>query len=226
VQNNPQQIFGQVYPFKNRHFEYAEKQVSAILDSIVFHAASIFDYMSIMITFISLRNRDQTTMWMQTTRSARDSNNELSKKPVAKTIDRIDKEFVGRLYDHRSELIHRRADILEHSFQLKPSTGKFNIRFVCSPRIRKTFKTFGSEDKDYTLSYFSYWVVNTASSVIAELLLALKADIISNRPFSRHDFNKEGSRPILIGVNPLTNTATSPSVESWAEFHKLFPPQT
>lgn len=223
--NNPDKILAWVYP-KNRHYEYAERQVSSIFDSIVFHAASIFDYMSILITFISLKDRDQTPMWGQTTRSARDRNNELHQKPVAKAIDRVDKDFVTRLYNHRSELIHRRADIVEHGFLIKPSTGKFTVRFLCSPKIRKTFKTFGEADKDYTLAYFSYWIVNTASGIIADLLLDLKADIVSNPPLSRHDLEKDGTRPILLGLQPGTNRAISPSATAWSNFQKYFPSQS
>jgi hypothetical protein len=218
---DPQKILGAVYP-KNPHFEYAEKQVSSIFDSIVFHLSSVYDYMSILIHFISIKDRDQTPKWMQICRSARDSKNELSKREVARVIDSVDREFAIKLYDHRSELLHRSADITEHSFQLKLATGKFHCRFICTPQIRKTFKLFGESNKDYTVSFFSFWLVNKTAETIAELLIALKKDIEKNSAFPYHTF-KDGSKPFIMAVDPITHRPQSPSSENWEKFKLHFP---
>jgi hypothetical protein len=222
LKNNPENILRWVYP-KNPNYEYAERQVSAILDSVVFHIASIFDYMAILITFLSLKNKDQTLMWGQVANHARNPNGELHQKPVSMIIALIDKEFVSSLYDHRSELIHRRADIMENSFLIKPATGKFTARFICSTRVRKNFKIFGNPDKDYTVTYFAYWILHTISNTIAAILRSLRKDITSNPPFSRHNFERDPSKPILLLVDPQTGKAGNPSATAWANFELVFP---
>lgn len=219
--NDPQKVLGFFYP-KNPNFEIAERKASFIFDSIVFHTASIFDYVSILITFISLADRDQTLHWSKIAKSARDANHEFYKKPVAKTIDRIDRDFVTHLYAHRSELIHQRPGLSENAFQIQPLTGTFNIRFVASPKVHKTFRAHIEKDTDWTVSYFSYWIINKAAEVISELLLDLKTDIEKNSAFPQHTF-ADGSKPVLIYVDPITNEMQSPSTTVWPEFHKVFP---
>ncbi|HVU98507.1 MAG TPA: hypothetical protein VHE34_24970 [Puia sp.] len=221
LKRDPQQILRDVYP-ANPHFEYAEKMVSSIVDSIVFHLSSVYDYMSILIHFVSHKDRDKTLMWSQICRSARDPKNTLYIRGVAKAIDTVDRSFAIKLYDHRSELLHRSADITLQAFQLKMDTGKFNIRFICTPQIRKTFKSFGEPDKDYTVSHFSFWLVNRTAETIGELLVALKHDIEQHSEFPHHTY-ADGSKPFIMLVDPITHRPQSPSKEHWERFHEHFP---
>ena len=100
IQKTPEKILNPVYP-KNPNFEYAEKEISAIFDSIVFHLSSIYDYISIILNFICSKDKDQTPKWTQISKAARDSKNALSKKKISKIIDVVDRDFVIKLYDYR-----------------------------------------------------------------------------------------------------------------------------
>lgn len=220
LKKEPSKILNPVYP-KNPNFEYAEKEISAIFDSVVFHLSSIYDYISILINFICVKDKDQTPKWTQICKSARDTKNQLYQRDISKVIDKIDRDFAIRLYDYRSEIIHRNRDINEYSFGLKLNAGEFTVRFICSSKLRRTFKNFGEKDLDYTVSYFSMWLINKTADTIAELLVALKKDIENNSLFPENTF-KDGSKPFIVYADPETNQMKSPSVMNWEKFKKHF----
>lgn len=199
----PSRILNPVYP-KNPEFEYAEREISAIFDSIVFHLSSMYDYMSILINFICMKDKHQTPKWMQISKSARDQRNELSSKEIARIIDNIDRSFAIKLYDYRSDIIHRKRDTNEYSFELK-AEQEFTVRFICSTKLRKAFKGFGESELEYTVAYFSMWLINKTADTIAELLHALRKEIETNSQFPQHTY-KEGDKPFLAYADPVTNT--------------------
>lgn len=221
IKNEPERYTTLILPKKHPDFEYAEKEVSAIFDSIVFHLASIFDYLSILINFICVSDKDKTPQWTSISKSARDSQNSLSKRNIASVIETLNREFVARLYDYRSELIHKRSDINEYSFESKIETGKLSARFICSTKIRKAFKKYGDESNDYTVSHFSIWLIDKTTDLIAKILLSLKTEIQKDSKFPFHTF-KDGSKPFLMYVDPKTNLSGSPAIPHWEEFEKYF----
>jgi hypothetical protein len=221
IKSEPERYTTLILPKKHPDFEYAEKEVSAIFDSIVFHLASIFDYLSILINFICVTDKDQTPQWISISKSARDHKNNLSKREIASTIEYLNKEFVIKLYDYRSELIHKRSDINEYSFESRIETGELNARFICSNKIRKAFKNYGDESKDYTVSHFSVWLIDKTAYLIAKTLLSLKTEIKKDSKFPFHTF-KEGNKPFVMYVDPKTNLAGSPAIPHWEEFEKFF----
>ena len=221
IKKNPERYTQLIYPKKHPDFGYAEKEVSAIFDSIIFHLSSIFDYISILINFICVADKDQTPKWTVISRSARDSKNNLSKREIASVIDRLDREFVTILYSYRSGLIHTRSDINEYSFESRIETGELNARFICSNKIRKTFKNYGEQINDYTVSHFTVWLIDKTVVVIAELLLSLRKEIKKQSKFPSHTF-KDGTKPFLVYVDPATNIAGSPSIPHWKKFEEHF----
>ena len=96
-----------------------------------------------------------------------------------------------------------------------------NIRFVCSEKVRKTFKTFGEKEFDYTVSYFSVWIINKTAETIAELLVGLKKEIEDNSAFPHQTF-KDGSKPFIVYAYPKTNVMKSPSTPNWEKFRHHF----
>lgn len=219
IKSDPKRYTTLILPKKHPDFEYAEKEVSAIFDSIVFHLASIFDYVSILINFICVLDKDQTPQWTSISKSARDPNNNLSKREIASVIEYLNKEFVIKLYDYRSELIHKRSDINEYSFKSRIETGELHARFICSNKIRKTFKNYGDKSYDYTVSHFSVWLIDMTADLIAKMLLSLKAEIKKDSKFPFHTF-KDGTKPFIMYVDPKTNTAGSPATPHWEKFEE------
>jgi hypothetical protein len=210
-----QMIYG-----RHPYFGYAEQSVSALFDSVVFHLASVYDYMSILINFICVPEKEKTPSWTTLCKTARGRVNAFSGSEIAKAMDAMDREFVIKLYDHRSELIHRHADISKYLFDLKLDLEDTTSKFVCSQKIRRTFKHFGDKDVDYTVSYFSVWLIDKTSDTVAELIRKLKANVQKNSKFPFHTF-KDGSKPILIAVDN-NNTAVSPSLACWSKFDAWF----
>lgn len=221
IKNDPDRYTKLIFPKKHPDFEYAEKEVSAIFDSIVFHLASIFDYVSILINFICISDKDQTPQWTSISKAARDAKNPLSKRAIAGIIDYLNKEFVIKLYDYRSDLIHKRSDINEYSFESRIETGELHARFICSNKIRKTFKTYGEKSCDYTVSHFSVWLIGKTADMIAKVLLSLKKEIKSDSKFPFHTF-EDGTKPFMMCVDPKTNLAGSPAIPHWEQFEQNF----
>jgi hypothetical protein len=206
-----------IYPTKHPDFVYFEKQVSAIFDSVVFHLSSIFDYISILINFICISDKDQTPQWKVLSKSARDIKNSFSQKSISKIIDKLDRDFVIKLYDYRSDLIHRKSDISEYSVESNFGLEELKIGFICSEKIRKVFKMYGEKEFDYTVSHFSIWLIDKATYAIAEILSNLKNEIEKDSKFPFHTF-KDGTKPVMMYIDPETNTAKSPSVPHWKIF--------
>jgi hypothetical protein len=221
IKNNPERYTTLIFPKKHPDFEYAEKEVSAIFDSIVFHLASIFDYISILINFICVKEKDQTPQWTGISKSARDPNNKLSKKEIASVIDKLNREFVIRLYDYRSDLIHRKSDINEYSFESRIETGKLSARFICSNKIRKTFKNYGEKTNDYTVSHFSVWLIDKTADLIGDILFGLRKEIGRESKFPFHTFI-DGTKPFIMHVDQETNVAGSPATPHWKKFEEHF----
>ena len=90
-------------------------EISSLLDSFIFHLVSVFDYIGSLVNYISSSRNKKNLMWTQLAKAVRDKKNEMSETKFSETIDKIDREFVCKLYDHRSLLIHRKSDIGGHT---------------------------------------------------------------------------------------------------------------
>ncbi|TNE69100.1 hypothetical protein EP331_14675, partial [bacterium] len=97
------------------------QQITSLFDSYVYHTVSVFDYIGTLANYISGQKRNNTLMWTQLAKSVRDKKNNFSQTRFSSTIDKVDREFVGKLYDHRALLIHRKADL--GGFNLTHSIG-------------------------------------------------------------------------------------------------------
>lgn len=221
LNESPKEILDPIYP-KNPHFEYAEKEVTALLDSIVFHLASVYDYMAILASFITTNNKDESPSWSTLSKKCNDKTNPFSSKSIAQVIIGINRALAIKLYDYRSDLIHRKKDAYNYSVTLQLSQGDFTIKFICSERLRKAFKTFGEKERDYTINYFAVWLINHVADSIGELLVGLKKEIEANSTFPNHIMDDDGDKPFIVMVDPETNVAQSPSAYSWDIFKKHF----
>ena len=101
------------YPIGNPHFEQIELQLSSIFDSIVFQLSSVFDYLSHMTCYICKTNKSKTLYWTKLAKLSRGTNNDFGGEIIRNVIDLADRNFVGRLYDYRSRLLHSERDLHE-----------------------------------------------------------------------------------------------------------------
>jgi hypothetical protein len=128
LHKNDPKLFN-AFPMGNPYFDKVELELSSVFDSIIFQLSSVFDYMSHTLCYICKTNKSDTLYWTKLASSVRDKNNEFSKLDIAKVIDSMDREFIGKLYDYRSRLLHNKRD--QHRFMttVTLSTFDFNLRF-------------------------------------------------------------------------------------------------
>lgn len=191
------------------YFDYYQKQISSIFDSIVYHTTSIFDYISTLVNYISTKDNQKTLMWTQLSKSVRDEKNEYNKKSFAKTIDNIDRQFVSKLYDHRSFLIHKKSDL--SSFNVTISYGeKENVdaKFMAGKNLIKSFSELKILDREnnLTVKYVTFWLVNETIEKITEILFALKKEM---------ENNSNPPEQFMFYLDPKTNERSSVSKIYW-----------
>ena len=175
---DPSKLLREVYP-SNPIFDYAEREVSSIFDSIIYHLVSVFDYLASLAYYTCRGNKQETLMWTSFASSVRDKNNDFSKSSFAEVISEIDNNFVKKLYDHRSDLIHRNGELNRTNGQIPLDGGKFKIAYITTPRFNKRFPELKTESKEFqiTVQYASFWITRKAIKEITRVLLGLRKEM-------------------------------------------------
>lgn len=164
---------------KHREYSYAEREISSLFDSIIYHLSSVYDYMAILINFVSVKNRDKTPKWTKIVETARNNPQFLRNDKLVEIIQVLNEDFVTKLYRYRSRLIHERSDVCRILVIRNPT----NIvpYFTCTDTVRKLFKKYiQEEDADYALSFLSTTIIHETVQQIAVLLEALRRIIKEN----------------------------------------------
>lgn len=153
---------------------------SALFDSFVFQISSLFDYLAYLSYSIYGNNRHIASLtWPGVAKAARDQKgNKISQTSVGREIVRLDKEWVARLYDYRSELIHRRMDkggwaLHYGSLQDDESLSEF---FVYAPG-RLLTKSKELRDERYTILYMAFWLAERTFEAADKLVMSLNQDL-------------------------------------------------
>ncbi len=206
----------------NPYFHYAEIEMSSIFDSIIFHLSSVFDYLSHITCYIcKKKDKANTVYWTKLAKAARGKENELHALPIAAVIDRLDREFVGHLYDYRSRLLHNKRD--QHEFDGKQSRdNKHWVHIHVSQTAITHFKIIKQlyPDTSFSLTYFSSWLMKHSAKVIGELFEQLVTEIKKDSYWGNNLYrSKEGDNAmIMLSVDPVTNVAKPVSETMWQEF--------
>ena len=186
-------------------------QVTSLFDSFVYHTVSVFDYLGSLVNYIGGKKKDSPLMWTRLAKSVRDKENNLSRTNFSKVIDQIDKEFVCKLYDYRSSLIHRKADIIGYQSTYTPGGHEeVVINFYAGKQLTRSFADLKNltEKYDLTVSYVAFWVLNGTIDKITDILFSLKKEIESK---------SKGEEPTLSFLHPETGERMSVSVAYWNE---------
>jgi hypothetical protein len=210
LKKDPSTVTGNYFPI-NPYFDLYQKEVSSILDSVIYHISSIFDYISTLTNFISGVNKDDTMMWTQLAKSVRDKNNKFSQREFASTIDLTDREFVDKLYNHRALIIHRKADPSGYSVTISlGKSDKIKATFLTGKNLIKNFNELKklSKEKHPTVKYTAFWLLNMTIDKITDILFALKREM---------ETNPKTSKPSLFYLHPETKKALPISIKYWHE---------
>jgi hypothetical protein len=121
--------------------------------------------------------------WPNIIRSIRDHKNPLSCSPLAAIVNELHREFVDKLYEHRSDLIHHSADFGTAHTTHHIKEGKIDF-FVFSPRrITSRFHELKelSQTNRITLIYVAFWICEKTINSSLKLIDPLIRHIEINR---------------------------------------------
>jgi len=187
------------------------QQITSLFDSFIYHMVSVFDYVGTLANYISGKKKENTLMWTQLAKSVRDKNNILSQTKFSNVIDKIDREFVGKLYNHRALLIHRRADLggFNHTHFLGYQEA-VTTTFFAGKNVIKCFKYLDKSSKqgDITLRYVAVWILNEVIERLNEILFSMKKELESK---------DTGKEPVMFYLHPETKEKLPMSVNYWNE---------
>jgi hypothetical protein len=213
-QKDPGKVLNEVYP-SHPLFDHCEQEITSIFDSIIFHLASVYDYLSAIVNFICHKKDKSITKWSQLAKACRDKGNIYNKKKIASIIGSENDNFVDKLYRHRSRIIHEKSDIHPIAFTLKIASGKTEVKFIANEGIIKSFKFLKENSKTHnvTVSYISEWLIHETIDSIVKILFGLKDEMESMSTFPSHI---GGSDLIMLYNDPETGFAGPVSKPMWA----------
>jgi hypothetical protein len=178
---NPDKLLAEVYPSNPIH-DYAEEEISSIFDSLVYHTVSVYDYLSTLTNFIFGQKNQETMTWTSLAISTRDKGNVLGQKSFSELIGKIDNDFVKKMYDHRSHLIHRAGQINKSNIRKSLVSDAFDISYFCTPEMTKQYSELRkiAKEKNITIKYGAFWLLTKTLYVISEILFALRHELSIN----------------------------------------------
>ncbi len=190
------------------YFENRKSDISALFDSIIFHTISAFDYVSNLVAFLSLKNHKKLK-WNELAQSVRDPKNELYDSTFSKLIDQLDRNFVGRLYKHRSDLIHTGKGGEKSSLSIELMKGKVETKIIASNKFNKNFSELRklSKDNDLSISYILFWLLGKTTESIIDIQFGLKEYM---------EKNKKNELPFMFMKGP-NNEVLPVSTKYWSE---------
>jgi hypothetical protein len=222
-QKNPQ--YFNAFLFGNPFFEKVEMELSSVFDGIIFQVSSIFDYLSHVICYISFRNKSKTVYWTKLAKASRGQNNDFENEVLRKTVDDLDRKFIGRLYDYRSRLLHNKRDKHQFGGQARRTDFKFTLQLKPSEFALAHFNSIKDslhQNTSITLTYLASQILRQIFAELETVLDSMASEIRKNSFFGNNLFNpKKGMDALLIvSVNPETHRAEPISNSLWDEYKK------
>lgn len=165
----------------HRHFYRRNIDISSFADSILFHLVSGFDYVSALISFV--HGKKKKLKWVGLAKSARDVSNDFNQTELGEIIRDIDRKLVGKLYDHRSMIIHQKNENRPTSFSFDIIQEEVTAKIIASNEFTKKFSELRVESKTYelSLSYVMMWLMNQSVEAIIKIQFGIKDFIEQNK---------------------------------------------
>lgn len=213
------------FPRGNPYYDRAELEVSSTFDGVIFQLSSLFDYLSHMICAISKKNKSQSLYWTKIAKASRDEKSDLIGEMVRRIIDKCDREFVGKLYDYRSRLLHHRRD--KHQFSTNiifndKESFKFDLKIFPSRYLMKKFKNYAHRFKNGkpTLIYMTSFLIRESFQVIYTILTEIKVELQKNSKFYDNLQSPKAKNGLMfIIADPKARIAKPISDGIWNEYY-------
>jgi len=210
----------------NPHFEKVEIEISSVFDNIVFNSVSIFDYLSHMICYVCKGNKQKTEYWSSLIKSARGDKNEIAKQQISVMIKHVDKQFVCKLNDYRSRLIHRKRDLHKFHGNIESNDSQqiYHIRLLASDELlsKKYLEIIKIDNPDYqyiSLTYVASWLIKETMQRIEQLLEGLVFTIKDNSHYLDNLLKSKPGKGFMSGhMNPMTMRMIKISDTMWQDY--------
>lgn len=174
------------------HFNKRQSDISALLDSVIFHIISAFDYVSVLVSYVCIQS-NKKLKWTNLAKSARDEQNPFSKLDLGNLIDNLDRNFIGRLYDHRSYLIHISQENRPTRFSINLSNGVVKTKIISSNQFNRNFTKLRKEEDDLSISYILFWLLRETTDSILKIQVEIKNYMEQNKEINTPLFYKRNS---------------------------------
>ncbi|MGB2525780.1 MULTISPECIES: hypothetical protein [Flagellimonas] len=222
LENDPR-LFQVNWGGKNPVAGKIEEELAAIFDSLVYHLNTSFDYLAHITSYICLKKIKKTVYWSGLRNYAKAKGNEISTLWIKETIVRVNDDFVSKLDDYRSRLIHTKRDV-HPLMAFKSNETKVTQLYLSASDTSKRFfkKSLANYDKDkgISLSFLASTLIRDTLDKIELMLDALvyEINVASNFP-NNWDESKKGL--MLIRRDPKTKKGKLVSDIEWDKFkHK------
>lgn len=201
--------------------ELDKRHLTYILDSLIFHLTSVFDYTAILINYILSKTND-TPSWNSLENAARGNSKSFKNSKtneIREIIINIHNNFLRNLYDYRSELIHRNADLIKGTYAWEVMSNKKTLLFLCSNSQKRKFKIEENTDIEISVAYF-------ARHLISETIISLAKIVSSLRKYT--EINSINSQLIkedklmIAYIDEKTKDLKSPGNVYWNPFDSAF----
>lgn len=203
----------------NPHLHSTILDITSVFDSIIFQMVSVFDYFSHYISYIILKNKQNTLYWTKLAKASYGKDNEISKLQIKEVIKSADNKFVGRLYDYRSNLIHNKLDSPVSVVSIPiGEKGQVILKTSISKNLQKKFKSYFNDPtiKNITVLYFTEFLIKETSTIIESILLGLVIEIKSQ---SHYNQNLASRKKLMLGyADPETKTFMRISDKFWNDY--------
>jgi hypothetical protein len=165
----------------------SREQQIFLFDSIIFHSISLFDYLGNLIDYVCSSKKQMNLKWNGVVRSIRDKANSMFQSPASEIILSLNNEFVGLLYQHRSDLIHYKTDLgaAKSSFNLMTAESNFTVFAPKKFITRFSHLKHLSKSNELTLIYVSFWLIDQTFDSLDKILRKLFEHIETNRKIAK-----------------------------------------
>lgn len=202
----------------NPHFDYASDEIMSIYDSVIFHLSSSFDYLAMMLQFIFGKNPQSNLQWITLAKHCYSEVSDFNNRKFKENIKNVDREFVSKFNDYRAELIHRKKSSSFANVSWKLMSGEVNTKFICSDKIKSSFKKILDKEKNYCITYITYLLIKQTVLNIGKVLEGIEQEFKENYNPHAPILNNGGFQ--IISMNPETKYAESPANGYWKKFNE------
>ncbi|HEY8660786.1 MAG TPA: hypothetical protein VIL78_17250 [Hanamia sp.] len=211
----------------NPYMTVVEPKISAVFDSVVFNLVSVFDYISHIICYICKTQKSETFYWTKLAKAVRNKNSDLGKSDTGPVVDQMDRDFVGKLYNYRSTLIHNHREKHPFSIDHNLAKGTFNVKILMTGVEMKDFKFIykdHDENDSFTLPFLASCLIKTSAIFIEAILDSLYKDISADSHYYHNIRGAKGmNRPVMLFVDPATNMGSPIYEQIWKQFKDANP---